>query len=42
MGVLRDIPLVDILAAFRSHSAADHVAEVVLNSEEFIIYGYLD
>jgi hypothetical protein len=42
MGVLRDIPLVDVLAAFRSHSAADHVAEVVLNGEEFVIYGYLD
>lgn len=42
MGVLRDIPLVDVFAAFRSHSAPNHVAEVVLNGEEFVIYGYLD
>ena len=42
MGVLRDIPLVDVSAAFCPHSATDHVAEVVLNGQEFMIYRYLN
>ena len=42
MGVLHNIPLVDVSTMFRPHSATDHVAEVVLNGQEFVIYGYLD